>query len=295
MPLPWLPSTVHAHTVTALNVDGEYDQDSDDESYYEGDEDEEETLGSQDTDIDDDEVQDLEADAEMPPKKTPPKSASAKKSSGTPKKDTANQPSLQDLTADLSKMSLTKLKPNFTYELPFVPFDYKENNKHVIEFHASYPSIPIERLKYCRVLPGGRQVALLVLFPRWATGKKLLALQMGKSYSQDSARVQAHAQQVTHYVTTNHPEKDGIMGDPQVIDLPFRCVEGEVETNFFYSPVEMPKLKGQKHSHQQFAIFINFKVQSAEDYKEEFSSKAKEEFLGTFQESDDDEFGTMDG
>ena len=152
----------------------------------------------------------------MPPKKTPPKSASAKKSSGTPKKDTANQPSLQDLTADLSKMSLTKLKPNFTYELPFVPFDYKENNKHVIEFHASYPSIPIERLKYCRVL----------LFPRWATGKKLLALQMGKSYSQDSARVQAHAQQVTHYVTTNHPEKDGIMGDPQVIDLPFRCVEG---------------------------------------------------------------------
>ncbi|KAL7515015.1 hypothetical protein ACHAXN_012865 [Cyclotella atomus] len=129
---------------------------------------------------------------------------------------------------------------------------------------------------------------------QWATGKKLLALQMGKSYSQDSARVQAHAQQVTHYVTTNHPEKDGIMGDPQVIDLPFRCVEGEVETNFFYSPVEMPKLKGQKHSHQQFAIFINFKVQSAEDYKEEFSSKAKEEFLGTFQESDDDEFGTMD-
>lgn len=233
----------------------------------------------------------------MPPKKTPPKSASAKKSSGTPKKDTANQPSLQDLTADLSKMSLTKLKPNFTYELPFVPFDYKENNKHVIEFHASYPSIPIERLKYCRVLPGGRQVALLVLFPRWATGKKLLALQMGKSYSQDSARVQAHAQQVTHYVTTNHPEKDGIMGDPQVIDLPFRCVEGEVETNFFYSPVEMPKLKGQKHSHQQFAIFINFKVQSAEDYKEEFSSKAKEEFLGTFQESDDDdddEFVRMD-
>jgi hypothetical protein len=107
-------------------------------------------------------------------------------------------------------------------------------------------------------------------------------------------RSYSHAQQVTHYVTTNHPEKDGIMGDPQVIDLPFRCVEGEVDTNFFYSPVEMPKFKGQKHGHQQFAIFLNFKVQSAEDYKEEISSKAKEEFLGTFQESDDDEFGGME-
>jgi hypothetical protein len=86
---------------------------------------------------------------------------------------------------------------------------------------------------------------------------------MGVNYNTESACVQEHTQQVTHHVTTNYPEKDGIMEDPQVIDLPFRCLEGEVETNFLYSPVQMPKFKGVKHSHQQFAIFLAFKVQSA--------------------------------
>jgi hypothetical protein len=93
---------------------------------------------------------------------------------------------------------------------------------------------------------------------------------MGVDYNTESDCVQARAQQVTHHVTTNYLEKDSIMGDPQVIDLPFRCLEGEVETNFLYSPVQMPKFKGVKHSHQQFAIFLAFKEQSAEDYKEEF-------------------------
>ncbi len=104
-------------------------------------------------------------------------------------------------------MTLTKLKPNFTYELPLVPFDYKQGNKHVIKFHANFPSAPPSSLKYYRVLPGGRQLALLVAFPMWATGKKLLELQMGIDNNKESARVQARAQQVTHHVTTNYPEK----------------------------------------------------------------------------------------
>jgi hypothetical protein len=89
------------------------------------------------------------------------------------------------------------------------------SNKHVIELHANFSSAPPSSLKYCRVLPGGRQLALLVAFPRWANGKKLLELQMGINYNTESAHVQARAQQVTHHVTTNYPEKDEIMGDPQ--------------------------------------------------------------------------------
>jgi hypothetical protein len=55
-----------------------------------------------------------------------------------------------------------------------------------------------------------------------------------------------------------------------------------------------------KHSHQQFAIFLAFKVQSAEDYKEEFVNTSTAQYLGTFEESEDeeeeqDEFGGMDG
>ena len=75
--------------------------------------------------------------------------------------------------------------------------------------------------------------------------------------------------------------------------------EGEVETNFLYSPVQMPKFKGVKHDHQQFTIFLAFKVQSAEDYKEEFVNTSTAQYLGTFEESEDkeeeqDEFGGMD-
>jgi hypothetical protein len=73
---------------------------------------------------------------------------------------TAKEASVPDLTAVLSKMTLTKLKPNFTYELPLVSFDYKQDNKHVIEFHANFPSSPS-----WSVLPGGRKLALLVAFP----------------------------------------------------------------------------------------------------------------------------------
>jgi lipocalin len=93
---------------------------------------------------------------------------------------------------------------------------------------------------------------------------------MGVDYNTESARVQARAQQVTHHVTTNYPKKD---------DLPFRCLEGEVETNFLHSPVQMPKFKGVKHSHQLFAIFLAFKVQSAEDYKEEFVNTSTAQYL----------------
>jgi hypothetical protein len=122
---------------------------------------------------------------------------------------------------------------------------------------------------------------------------------MGIDYNTESARVQARAQQVTHHVTKNYPKKDGIMGDPQVIDLPFRCLEGEVETNFLHSPVQVPKFKGVKHSHQLFAIFLAFKVQSAEDYKEEFVNTSTAQYLGTFEENEDkeeeqDEFGGME-
>jgi hypothetical protein len=67
-------------------------------------------------------------------------------------------------------------------------------------------------------LPAGMQLALLIGFPKWATGKKLFEQQMGKDkYDKDSARVQAPAQQVTHHVTTNYLNKDFILvlRDPQ--------------------------------------------------------------------------------
>lgn len=275
---------------TGQNVAEDHD-DSDDESYIAEGEDDDETLGSQDTDIDDDEVHDLETDATMPPKKT---TATPKKPSSARKSSTKEATSIESLTSDLSKMSMTnKLKPNFTYHLPVIPFHYKNNTKHIIEFLVHYPTSAPQNLKYCKVMPGGIKVAFLIDFPTWPTGKKLLEKQMGAAYREDSARVQARLQQVTHRVTDTYPAGESIHGDPQVIDLPFKCVEGDVKTDFLMTAEGMHKQPGKKHNHQQFQVYFHFKVESADDYKEPLENKKTWQLLDEFNEteSEDEEDG----
>jgi hypothetical protein len=179
MQLPWLASTVHAHIVTALNVDSEYNKgSSEDKSYTQGN-DGEETLGLHDTDIDDDEVQDLEADAKMPPKNHP----LPRRARRLPRRALPRRLPFETWQLICPKWSSpnTKLKPNFIYELP-PPFPWTTSRTT-----SMFSSAPPSSLKYCRVLPGGRQLALLVAFPRWANGKKLLELQMGIDYNTESA------------------------------------------------------------------------------------------------------------
>jgi hypothetical protein len=98
-------------------------------------------------------------------------------------------------------------------------------------------------LKYCRVLPGGRQVGFLIAMPKHFTSQSALRDEIGiHLFDPDSAIALAHAQQVAHFVSKTYPgREDFIPGNPQVIDLPFKCGEGDLKVKWHYDPTNMTR------------------------------------------------------
>eukprot|EP00956_Cyclotella_meneghiniana_P036844 scaffold131243_cov40-Cyclotella_meneghiniana.AAC.1 len=107
-------SSSASKTTAAATDDNEYISAEDEDYAAKGEEEEEASvsLGSEDTDIDPDEVQDLEEDAKMP--RTP---GSTKKSadSASAKKKSAQADPVDDLVADIGKLSMNSMAPDFNY------------------------------------------------------------------------------------------------------------------------------------------------------------------------------------
>lgn len=227
----------------------------------------------------------------MPTKKTPPRAAAA--AAATPKKKPSVTASVEDLATDFSKINVNKVQPDFSYHCPVIPVHYKKGVKHLIKYDVMYPSVNSACLKYCRVLPGGKQVAFLIAMPRWPTSEAFLKEELKGSWHADDALVQARSQQITHFVNKTIPARENfISGNPQIIDLPFKCVEGDVKVSWYYSPLVMPKIKGRKNSHQQFSIVMQFSVESLDQYARDFKNNDFE-MVGSFSESDEDTTNNM--
>jgi hypothetical protein len=129
-----------------------------------------------------------------------------------------------------------------------------------------------------KVLQNGKQLAILVGLPKWVTSEKVLKSQMGGSWSADNVRVQARAQQITHYTNKVHPGRDNfVCGDTQLVDLPFKRVPGagDVSVNWNYFAENNDTITGKKYKHQQFTLIMSVTVVSADNYEKDFEDKGK--------------------
>jgi hypothetical protein len=122
--------------------------------------------------------------------------------------------------------------------------------------------------------------------------KSFLKEELKSQWNADDDLVQARSQQITHFVNKTFPVCESISAAPlKSLICPHKCVEGDVKVSWFYSPLEMSKVKGTKNNHQQFSIIMKFSVESVDQYANQFKNN---DFaaMGSFSESDDEEFGT---
>ena len=67
--------------------------------------------------------------------------------------------------------------------------------------------------------------------------------------------------QITHYVNKKYPARESTVGgDPQIVDLPFKCVEGNLEANWCLDADGMDSVSGKKFHHQQFSILMHLRL-----------------------------------
>ncbi len=105
---------------------------------------------------------------------------------------------------------------------------------------------------------------------------------MDINWDESHHRVQARAQQVTHLVNKKYSHRDRwIEGEPEVVDLPFKCVEGDLNVTWGYWPNKMKKIA----RHQQFLPSMTIKVVSVENY----ATQLEEEVFAVYSDDDNDD------
>ena len=183
------------------------------------------SLGSHDTEVSGSKVQGLHDDtaANMP---TPKKVASSKK---------AKKTSVTEVTAGMSTMTI-KSAPhqvshyslNLNWSFPFQLYSIVEGSKEIIYADFLCANLPKSYIKMAKVLRGGFQLAFLMAVPKWFYEEFYSRKQMGQEYNKRHARVQAHSRQVIQPVCREFQSLDDFhLGEPQVLNLPFQCIEGD--------------------------------------------------------------------
>jgi hypothetical protein len=89
-------------------------------------------------------------------------------------------------------------------------------------------------LRHYKVLPGGQQLSVLFGYPQslaYGRASRKFFEAGGTAFNTNLAHVTASATQVEHVVSSTFDLEETLLdGDPQVIDSPFKCEEGLVET-----------------------------------------------------------------
>ncbi len=221
----------------------------------------------------------------------------------TPKKSTVKSKTTDDLTDQLSKTSLKDNSDgtNFSQSFAKLHFTFREGAKDV----AIYEVLTISdssMLRHCKVLPGGQKLSILFGYPRELASerasRKILTL-LGIQYDTTLARVTSRSSQVGHFINSKfeHTEEQ-LEGVPQIINLPFKCVEGSLPGG------DVTWLKWRKKGrsvqyngvlHQQFYDIMLVKVISQHSYAVELGEQANHvlddsDFSG---EGDDDSMGPL--
>jgi hypothetical protein len=263
--------------------DFSYLAEDEDNSYQES-EGEDISLGSQDTDIDDSEIQDLEEEATMP---TPKKPANVEKNSNK---------SVNNVAEDFAALSVKKSAPNriefysVNWSFPYQFYSVVEGSKDILYTDFFTVNLPQPYIKQAKVLRGGMQFSFGMAVPKWFYEESYSERQMGDEYDPRHARVQARSRQVIQPVRREYNSLESwILGDCQIVNLPFQCVEGDYRPHWGnWATKGMQRVDG----HKQYQKCVTFRLVSVEDLLERVA-EAEEEVYG-YADGDSDN-SSMDG
>ena len=219
------------------------------------------SLGSQDTHLSNNKVQDLHNDtaaaANMP---TPKKPVSSKK---------AKKRSVAGVTEGLSAMTVKSAPRQVTYyslnwSFPYQIYSVVEGSKEIIYADFLCANLPKSYVKMAKVLRGGFQLAFLMAVPKWFYDEFYSKKQMGQEYDERHARVQARSRQVIQPVRREFQSLDEFhLGEPQVLNLPFQCIEGDYAPRWgSWSTKGMERVDG----HKQYQKCVTIRIISVSDW-----------------------------
>ena len=170
----------------AAEEEEDYDSEADEDFAAESQEDE--SLGNFDTNIEAEEVGDLEADLEDMAPPTCKKSMTPKKAG--PKKDTDT---VDGLSGHMRQMKVSNVKHvSFDWRFPMSLYSVMEDNKNKIYIELlKGVQLPPEFIQHAKVLPGVMQFSLLVDVPRWMYEESYMKACMDDPYNTSSDIFQA--------------------------------------------------------------------------------------------------------
>ena len=248
-----LPFAAASGSQAAEEEEEDYDSEADEDFADESQEDE--SLGDFDTDIEAEEVGDLEADLEDMVTSTRKKSMTPKKAG--PKKDTDT---VDGLSGHMRQMKVSTVKHvSFDWRFPMSMYSVMEDNENKIYIELlKGVQLPPEFIQHAKVLPGGMQFSLLVGVPRWMYEESYMKAHMGMGYNITSAVFHAFGRYVIQPIRKLFPGTSAcIEGTPQIVDLDEECVEGPVPYHFGNA-----RTKGTEHinNSRQFQSTMTFQL-----------------------------------
>lgn len=217
----------------AANEDNSYDSAEDDDydpdsADNESEEEAEDDDNSDDEDsVDSTEVEDLEAQANMPPK-------SAKKKSKSPKKSAAADDEVAALTSRASRLSI-KDAPRYNVSwgmMPYVIYSFNDEDNPVRHMWVELliPNLPAGFIRDISVSECGTKLNVLIGAPKWFFDTRFLERKMGHDYHVQHSGVEDFEMQVVQKVREKYELRDAwVTGDPFVIRLPETCYSGAVQ------------------------------------------------------------------
>ena len=176
------------------------------------------------------ELQDLEEDTaahKMAPKKG---TRSTTRTSKSPHKDTS-----VDVVATLLDTTSIASDPNFscTYRFPFSRNKAKDGIKDIVFLEFQSVNLPTSYLRIAKVLPGGMKFAVCMAAPKWFFEEGYLRTLLGAEWNENHARVQSRDETVVQPIRMLASGLERyVMGEAQVIHLPFKCIEGDVSPHW---------------------------------------------------------------
>ena len=215
----------HLFAASKDKEEEEYDSAADED--FSADKEDEESLGDVDTDIEEEEVNDLEADINMP---------TARKKSVTPKKaGSKTDDAISALSGQVGKLNISKVKyVSLDWRFPMSMYSVMEGDYNMVYIELMKGvQLPPEYIVHAKVLPGGMQFSLLVGVPRYFYEESYMQARMGENYSTGSALFQAFDRAVIQPIRRLFPgTSNSVEGTPQIVNLEEECVEGPVPYHF---------------------------------------------------------------
>jgi hypothetical protein len=209
-----------------------------------------------------------EAKQDMSSKKAATRRSTIKKS---PKKD-----SVDDVMEQLENTTLaSSANYSCTYVFPWSQHREKDGVKDIVHVEFQTANLPTSYLRLAKVLPGGMKFATCMAAPKWFFEEGYLRTLMGADWSEDHARVQSRNEMVIQPIRmrTSGLER-WVMGEAQVLDLPFKCIEGDVVPhwgNWRTAGVEditVTDEMGNQVVHMQYQRTMSFRLVSMHDNRE---------------------------